>query len=73
MAHILDRLQRVEENQYFQEQLVEELNALVVSQQAEIASLKRDLDGALQKLQDIVQLIDLHFANTKPPHYAEKI
>lgn len=73
MQQLEERLQRVEENYYFQEKFIEELNAVVILQQEQIRTMQQELDELKKQIAMLRDLLDVKFENTTPPHYLEKI
>lgn len=64
-----ERMARLEENAFFQERLVGELNAALTDQQRQIDSLERDLREARAQLEELKLLLDDGGVATPPPHY----
>ncbi len=66
------RITKLEENQYFQEKLLQELNEALQAQQNEINTLAAELQKARRKISELEELCDAASAppeNTRPPHY----
>lgn len=65
-----ERFMDIETKLAFQEHTIDELNEVVIRQQAEIDRLKRTTEYLLDKME---QLVDTHMerapADDKPPHY----
>ncbi|MCC8195029.1 MAG: SlyX family protein [Deltaproteobacteria bacterium] len=69
-----DRIARLEETLFFQERLIQDLNAALVSQQRQIDALERMLETIGSRVEDLLQAVAEGSgpANTPPPHYQER-
>ena len=67
------RIQRLEEEQYFQEQLLQELNKVVIDQGTQIDKLKQDFQDLQKQFLAMQELLAVKFENTPPPHYLPKV
>lgn len=70
-----ERLIRLEEASYFQEERLKELDERIVTQQAQIDLLERRLESVTRTL---IQLREVLFGNManhkeKPPHYQDNL
>ncbi|MBQ7585721.1 MAG: SlyX family protein [Desulfovibrionaceae bacterium] len=73
MSNLVDRIQRLEENYYFQEDFLQKLNSEVVKQQEQLALLQKDITTIKEELQFLRLLLEEKPLQEKPPHYLEKI
>ena len=73
MTDVNLRLQRVEEEQYFNEQLLRDLNQVIIEQDAEIQKLKHDLSDLQKQFLVFQELLTEKIANVPPPHYLTKL
>lgn len=66
------RLSRLEENAFFQEKYVEELNAALTGQQRQIDEMARQMDEMRTQLEELRLLLEdarVGLADVPPPHY----
>lgn len=65
-----ERVARLEENLYFQERLVNDLNAALTAQQRQIDAMERTLEELRAQMQELRQVLeDGGGVNVPPPHY----
>lgn len=69
MADIEDRLARLEEEIFFQDKSLRELNETVCRQQKELNRLASELGHAGRLLQAMREMIAAKPENSVPPHY----
>lgn len=67
-----ERLARLEENMYFQESTIKELNEALTLQQGQLDTLERKLSQALEKLNDVQSMVDQGPESTVPPHSVQR-
>ncbi len=65
----MDRLDRLESQLAFQDDLLETLNRLVASQQVSILNLQREMAALRQRLQQIEMPMTTPGQEPPPPHY----
>lgn len=64
------RLIRIEEDIYFLEEHVREMDRQIAAQQAQIAALEKMVNGLSMRLRELLaQMGDGKIANEPPPHY----
>lgn len=69
-----ERLARLEETLFFQERLLNDLNAALTAQQRQIDALERVVETMGTRLEELLLMVESGFggpANTPPPHYRE--
>ena len=68
-----DRIARLEETLFFQERLVQDLNAALTAQQRQIDTLERALEVLGERMEELLLAVESGGgpANTPPPHYRE--
>jgi Uncharacterized protein conserved in bacteria len=68
-----ERLARLEETLFFQERLVQDLNAALTAQQRQIDALERAMEILGERMEDLLQAVESGAGpvNTPPPHYRE--
>jgi len=64
-----DRLARLEEQSYFQEQAVAELNQALTRQQFQLDELEKRLALAEERIAALLPLLDEGGQSAPPPHY----
>lgn len=66
-----DRIARLEENLFFQERLLDELNAAFVGQQRQLDAVERAAEETRSLLEEVRLLLDAGgvVVNVPPPHY----
>ena len=64
-----DRLARLEEQNYFQEQVLAELNQALTRQQAQLDGLEKRLVLAEKRIAALLPLLEESGQSTLPPHY----
>jgi len=69
MSSTEDRLARLEEQNYFQEQILAELNQALTRQQAQLDGLEQRLALAEQRLAALLPLLEEGGQSAPPPHY----
>ena len=69
MASTEDRLARLEEQNYFQEQVLAELNRALIRQQAQLDGLEKRLALAEKRLAALLPLLEEGAQSVPPPHY----
>ncbi|MBQ7618480.1 MAG: SlyX family protein [Desulfovibrio sp.] len=67
-----ERLNRLEENSYFQEKLLGDLNQALLEQQQQIDHLSRVLEKLSQDVEELKILLDEKPQQQLPPHYLPK-
>ncbi len=66
------RIARLEEGLFFQERLVQDLNAALTGQQRQIDRMEKELLAAKEKIAELAALLDESGGvNLPPPHYRE--
>lgn len=69
MADVEERLARLEELCYFQEQMLKELNGALLAQQNQLDELEKMLARAETRITALQERLDEGPVNTLPPHY----
>ncbi len=71
-ANDAERLDRLEENQFFQERLLAELHEALFAQQGEINAISQELRKAKEKIALLEEYLEGMETpqNAKPPHYS---
>lgn len=64
-----NRLTRLEEQLYFQEHTLQELNEALLAQQKQLDVMERALKRMEEQEQKLVAMLDNKPENTMPPHY----
>ncbi|MDR0238797.1 MAG: SlyX family protein [Deltaproteobacteria bacterium] len=64
-----DRLARLEEQNYFQEQVLAELNQALTRQQFQLDEMEKRLMVAEERINALLPLLEEGGKNTAPPHY----
>lgn len=73
--HLQDRVARLEEILYFQENTTKELNEALTQQQFQMDTIEKRLSAALEKLDDVQAMVDQAGGGaelTVPPHSVQK-
>ena len=69
-----ERLVRLEETLFFQERLLNDLNAALTGQQRQIDAMERAMETMGARLEELLLMVESGSggpANTPPPHYQE--
>ncbi len=68
------RIARLEETVFFQERLLQDLNAALTGQQRQLDAMERILEDLLVRMEDLRLAMEAGNApaNTAPPHYQER-
>ncbi len=67
-----ERLARLEEGLFFQERLLQDLNAALTGQQRQLDRMQGELEALREKVLEINALLDENGGvETRPPHYQE--
>ena len=69
MSSMEDRLTRLEEQNYFQEQALAELNQALTRQQFQLDETAKRLIVAEEHISALLRLLEEGGKNTAPPHY----
>ena len=70
MPDTTQRIQRLEEQLYFQEESIKQLNQALTGQQFQLDSLQRRLELAEKRLAALLPLLDAGGEAGLPPHYS---
>ncbi len=68
-----ERIARLEETVFFQERLLQDLNAALTGQQRQLDAMERAMEDLLVRMEDLRLTMEAGNApaNTPPPHYRE--
>jgi len=68
-----ERIALLEETLFFQERLVQDLNAALTTQQRQIDAMERAMEILGERMEDLFQAVEFGGgpANVPPPHYRE--
>ncbi|MDR2695739.1 MAG: SlyX family protein [Deltaproteobacteria bacterium] len=69
MSSTEDRLARLEEQHYFQEQALAELNQALIGRQAQLDGLEKRLALAEKRIALLLPLLEEGGQSAPPPHY----
>jgi len=69
MSHTENRLVRLEEQSYFHEQAIAELNQALTRQQFQLDEMEKRLIVAEKRITALLSLLEEGGGNTTPPHY----
>jgi SlyX protein len=69
MPSIEDRLTRLEEQNYFQEQAIAELNQALTRQQVQLDEMEKRLALAEERIAVLLPLLEEGGQSAPPPHY----
>ncbi len=67
-----ERLNRLEEQLYFQERTIAELNRVLIERQAQADELERRLALAEDRLRALLPLLEEGGEQSAPPHYGQR-
>ena len=73
MLSTADRLTQLEEQNYFQEQAIAELNQALTRQQFQLDEMEKRLIFAEKRIAALLPLLDEGEVNAPPPHYGTLI
>ena len=73
MPDIEAQIQRLQEEQYFQEKLLKELDTLIIDHEGRLEKIDKCLNVLQNQLLVIQELLSLKIENVPPPHYLPKL
>ncbi|MBQ7739481.1 MAG: SlyX family protein [Desulfovibrionaceae bacterium] len=73
MSDIEAQIQRLQEEQYFQEKLLKELDTLIIDHEGRLEKIDKCLNVLQNQLLVIQELLSLKIENVPPPHYLPKL